>query len=65
MGDVHRIIKAKDKKFSDPAFEKLLSDSDRGKLSSKLSPFFTRTGYAYTKAEVGGHKSWLTKHMTN
>ena len=65
MGDVHRIIKAKDKKFSDAAFEKLLRDSDKGRLSSKLSPFFTRPVYAYTKAAVGGHKSWLTKHMTN
>ena len=65
MGDLHRIIKARDKKFSDPEFEKLLRDADTGKLKHKLSPFFTRPVYAYTKAEVGGHKSWRLKPTTN
>lgn len=65
MGSLHRIIKAKDKKFSDPEFTKLLRDSDTGKLNHDLSPFFTRPLYAYTKAEVGGHKTWHSEPTTN
>lgn len=65
MGDKNRIIRVKDKKFSDPEFEKLLRDSDNGKLRHDLSPFFTRPAYVYTKAAVGGHESWLSEHMTN
>ena len=53
MGDLHKLIKAKDKKFSDPEFEFLLM-CDVSKLSRDLSPFYTRPAYAYTKAEVGG-----------
>ena len=56
MGDLHRIIKARNKKFSDPEFEKVLRDSDSGRLSHDLSAFFTRPVYAYTKASVGGYK---------
>lgn len=65
MGDLHRIIKARDKKFSDPEFEKLLRDADTGKLKHELSPFLTRPVFAYTKASVGGHESWLSEHTTN
>jgi hypothetical protein len=64
MGDLHRIVKAKNKKRSDPEFEYLLTTNPE-KLSRKLSPFFTRPVYAYTKAEVGGHKTWRTEHTTN
>ena len=53
MGDVHRIMRVKDKKFSDPEFEFILR-CDVSKLSRDLSPFYTRPAYAYTKAEVGG-----------
>ena len=55
MGDLHRIIKAKNKKYSDPEFELLLKVNPK-RLSHKLSPFFTRPVYQYTSAEVGGHK---------
>lgn len=55
MGDLHKIIKAKDKKFSDPEFEFLLV-CDVNRLSHNLSPFYTRPAYAYTKASVGGIK---------
>ena len=52
MGDVHRIPRSKDKAYSDPCFEGLLTiEIDR--LSKKLSPFFTRPAYAYTKQEIG------------
>lgn len=53
MGDVHKIPRSMDKKFSDACFEKLLriNPSD---LSRNLSPFYTRPAYQYTKAEVGG-----------
>lgn len=53
MGDVHRIMRVKDKKFSDPEFEFILH-CDVSKLSRNLSSFFTRPAYAHTKAEVGG-----------
>lgn len=53
MGDLHKVIKAKDKKFSDPEFEALLR-IEPTKLSRNLSSFFTRPAYQYTKAEVGG-----------
>lgn len=53
MGDVHRIPRSKDKKFSDPCFEKLLS-MDIEKLPTKRSSFYIRPAYQYTKAEVGG-----------
>ena len=53
MGDVHKLIRCKSKKFSDPDFEFLLQ-CDVTKLSRKLSPFFTKPAYAHTKAEVGG-----------
>lgn len=53
MGDIHRIPKAKDKKFSDPCFEGLLH-VDLEKLSHKLSPFYIRPAYDYTHAAVGG-----------
>lgn len=52
MGDLHRVIKARDRKFSDPEFEKLLSINPE-RLSNKLSPFFTRPAYQHTKAETG------------
>ena len=53
MGDLHRIVRAKDKKFSDPGFEQLLR-IDPQKLKHNLSLFFIRPAYQYTKAEVGG-----------
>ena len=52
MGDLQRVIKAKDKQFSDPEFEALLR-IEPTKLSRNLSPFFTRPAYQSTKAEVG------------
>lgn len=52
MGDKNRIIRAKDKKISDPEFETLLKISPE-KLRHNLSPFFTRPAYQYTKSEVG------------
>lgn len=52
MGDRNRIVKTKDKKFSDPGFEQLLR-IDPQKLKHNLSPFFVRPLYQYTKAEVG------------
>lgn len=52
MGDLHRIMKAKDKQFSDPEVEYLLKVNPE-KLSHKLSGAFTRPAYAHTKAEVG------------
>lgn len=55
MGDLHRIIRAKDKKFSDPEFELLLK-IEPNKLGHKLSKAFTRPAYAHTKTEVGGIK---------
>ena len=55
MGDVHRIPRSRDRSYSDPEFAKLLSvNPDR--LCHKLSPFFTRPAYSYTKAAVGGIK---------
>jgi len=53
MGDVYRIPRSMDKKFSDACFEALLriNPSD---LSRNLSSFYTRPAYQYTKAEVGG-----------
>ena len=54
MGDLHRVIKAKDKKFSDPEFEVRLR-IEPTKLSRNLSSFFTRPAYQYTKAEIGGN----------
>ena len=65
MGDKNRIARGKERKFSDPEFERLLRDSDKGRLKHELSPFFTRPVFAYTKAAVGGHESWLSEHMTN
>ena len=53
MGDLHRVMKVKDKKFSDPEFEKLLRINPKT-LKHNLSPFLTRPAYQYTKAEVGG-----------
>ena len=64
MGDTHRTPKIKDKKFSDPEFERLLR-IDPNTLSRKSNPFFTRPAYAYTKASVGGHRTWLTELMTS
>lgn len=52
MGDLHKIVKAKDKKFSDPGFEQLLRMNPE-KISKYRSPFFSRPAYQYTKAEVG------------
>lgn len=52
MGDMHRIPRCKDKPYSDPCFEKLLSMPVE-KLKHKLSSFHTRPAYQYTKAEVG------------
>lgn len=56
MGDTHRIPKAKDRKYSDPEFAKLLS-VDPKTLSHKGNSFFTRPAYAYTKAEVRRKRS--------
>lgn len=53
MGDAHRIIKSKDKKYSDPEFE-LLLQIDPHKLRHYRNPFFVRPAYQYTKAETGG-----------
>lgn len=53
MGDVHRLIRCRDKKFGDTEFEKLLTINPC-RLERRLSPFFTRPAYQYTKAEVGG-----------
>lgn len=55
MGDLHKIIKAKSKRFSDPEVEYLLTTNPEN-LSRDLSPFFTRPVYQYTKAECGGHE---------
>ena len=52
MGDVHRIPKSTERKFSDPGFEQLLRIEPQ-KLKHNLSPFFVRPLYQYTKAEVG------------
>ena len=59
MGDKHRIVKSKDRKFSDSSVETLLR-VDPNKLGHDLSPFFTRPVYQYTKAECGGHERWHT-----
>lgn len=53
MGDTHRIPRCKDKPYSDPCFERLLSMPVE-KITHNLSPFHTRPAYQYTKAEVGG-----------
>lgn len=53
MGDVHRIPKAKERKFSDTEVERLLR-IDPQRLRHDLSSFFTRPAYQYTKAEIGG-----------
>lgn len=53
MGNYHQIPKCKDKKFSDPEFERLLR-TDPDKIPHNLSSFHTRPAYAYTKSEVGG-----------
>lgn len=54
MGDRHRIPRCKDKSYSDPEFEKVLRDSDKGRLKHNLSSFHTRPAFAYTRAAVGG-----------
>ena len=59
MGDIHRIPKAKDKKYSEPEFERLLR-IDPHVLSHDNNPFFTRPAYAYTKAQVGGIRNGLS-----
>ena len=52
MGDLHRIIKSRNKKFGDPDFEFLLR-IDPKNLSHNLSPFFKRPAYGGTKVAVG------------
>lgn len=63
MGDLHKIVKAKDKKFSDPEFEGLLHVHPE-KLSHKLSKFYTRPAYAHTSSSIGGIE-WDTEPTTN
>lgn len=53
MGDAHRILRSKDKKYSDPCFERLLSCVPNT-LSHNLSSFYTRPAYSHTHAAVGG-----------
>lgn len=50
MGDKNRITH----NFMSIDMENLIRDSDFGKLSKNLSPFYTRPAYSGTKASVGG-----------
>ncbi len=59
MGDLHRVIKARDKKFSDPEFEKLMRINPAN-LKHELNPSFTRPAYAYTSAEAGRKKNGVS-----
>ena len=53
MGDLHRVIKARDRKFSDPEVEKLLRIKPEDiRLKSHEISFFTRPAYYGTKAQV-------------